>query len=101
FSAERLTEALTRARDRVQRGERMSAREIAADARPSAGGRTERVLVRDGSRVHVLPIGKIDYVQAQDDYVAFHCEGKNYLKEQTLADVEASLDPSQFIRIHR
>src|SRR6476619_3029591 len=73
FSAERLTEALTRARDRVLRGERMSAREIAADARGSAGGRAERVLVRDGSRVHVLPIGKIDYVQAQDDYVSFHC----------------------------
>ena len=57
--------------------------------------------MRDGPRVHVLPVEKIDYVQAQDDYVCFRCEGKEYLKEQTLAQVEASLDPAKFVRIHR
>ena len=57
--------------------------------------------MRDGSRVHVLATEKIDYVQAQDDYVAFRCEGKEYLKEQTLAQAEASLDPARFVRIHR
>ena len=51
--------------------------------------------------MHVLPVEKIDYVQAQDDYVCFRCEGKEYLKEQTLAQVEASLDPAKFVRIHR
>jgi two-component system LytT family response regulator len=49
----------------------------------------------------VLPTDRIDYVQAQDDYVSFRCEGKDYLKEQTLADVEASLDAAKFVRIHR
>ena len=51
--------------------------------------------------MHVLPVEKIDYVQAQDDYVCFRCDGKEYLKEQTLAQVEASLDPAKFVRIHR
>ena len=51
--------------------------------------------------VHVLPVEKIDYVQAQDDYVSFRCEGKDYLKDQTLAQVEAALDPAKFVRIHR
>jgi len=59
------------------------------------------VLVRDGSRVHVLSIEKIDYVQAQDDYVSFRFEGKDYLKDQTLAQAEATLDPTKFVRIHR
>jgi len=100
FGAERLADALARARKRLQRGERLATQEIVSEARAHAG-QAGRVLVRDGSRVHVLSMEKIDYVQAQDDYVSFHCEGKNYLKEQTLADVEASLDPLQFIRIHR
>ena len=100
FSPERLADALTRARARLQRGERAPVQELAAARRPAAS-RTERVLVRDGPRVHVLAIEKIDYVQAQDDYVAFRCEGKEYLKEQTLAQVEAILDPARFVRIHR
>jgi two-component system LytT family response regulator len=57
--------------------------------------------VRAGPRVYVLPVQSIDYVQAQDDYVAFRCEGKEYLKEQTLAEVEATLAPAKFVRIHR
>ena len=101
FSAERLAEALGRARERLQRGERLPMQEIVADARGAQSGHAGRVLVRDGSRVHVLSIEKIDYVQAQDDYVSFRCEGKDYLKDQTLAQVEAALDPGKFVRIHR
>ena len=101
FSPERLTEALARARERVRRGERLPAQEIVAAARPQSSSHAGRILVRDGSRVHVLPLGKIDYVQAQDDYVCFRCEGKDYLKDQTLTQVETSLDPAKFVRIHR
>jgi two-component system LytT family response regulator len=57
--------------------------------------------VRDGAHVHVIAVDKIDYVEAQDDYVAFRTMGKSLLKEQTLADVEAQLDPRRFVRIHR
>jgi two-component system, LytTR family, response regulator len=64
-------------------------------------GPIERVLIRDGSRVHVLPVGQIDYVEAQDDYVCFKSEGRQYLKDQTMAALEASLDPARFVRIHR
>jgi two-component system LytT family response regulator len=57
--------------------------------------------VRDGPRVHVLPVERIEYVQAQDDYVSYRCEGKDFLKEQTLAQAEAGLGPAKFVRIHR
>jgi two-component system, LytTR family, response regulator len=100
FSAERLAEALARARGRLGRGEKGPLPEVAAAARPAPGYAT-RVLVRDGSRVHVIPLEKIDYVQAQDDYVCFWSDGKEHLKEQTLGEVEASLDPARFVRIHR
>jgi two-component system, LytTR family, response regulator len=100
FSAERLAEALARARERLQRGERLPSHEIVSEARAHAS-QAGRVLVRDGSRVHVLSMEKIDYVQAQDDYVSFRCDGKDYLKDQTLAQAEAALDPAKFVRIHR
>jgi two-component system LytT family response regulator len=100
FSAERLGEALARARGRLGRGEKGPSLDVAAAARPAQGYAT-RVLVRDGSRVHVIPLEKIDYVQAQDDYVCFWSDGKEHLKEQTLGEVEASLDPARFVRIHR
>lgn len=100
FSAERLAEAIGRARERLRRGERQPSAEVAAAARPSSAHAT-RILVRDGSRVHVIPVEKIDYVQAQDDYVAFRSDGKDHLKDQTLSEVEASLDPGKFVRIHR
>jgi two-component system, LytTR family, response regulator len=49
----------------------------------------------------VIPVSQIDYIEAQDDYVAYRSEGKQYLKQQTLSDVEANLDNTRFIRIHR
>jgi len=100
FSAARLSEALDRARERLSRGERLPVAEVAKTARPD-NSHASRILVRDGSRVHVLPVPKIAYVQAQDDYAAFFCDGKEYLKEQTLTEVESSLDPAKFVRIHR
>ena len=100
FSGDRLAAALERARERLGGGEKMPVQELAAAGQP-VQGHTRRILVRDGPRVHVLPVEKIDYVQAQDDYVCFRCEGKEYLKEQTLSELETVLDPAKFVRIHR
>ena len=100
FSEERFGEALSRARARLLAPDPAAVEALVADARPRQGP-IERVLIRDGSQVHVLPVDRIDYVEAQDDYVSFKSEGKQYLKDQTLAAVETTLDPSRFVRVHR
>jgi two-component system, LytTR family, response regulator len=100
FSAERFQEAIQRARERLRVKAAVPLDEIVREARPRTGP-AERVLIRDGASVHVLPADAIDYVEAQDDYVAFKTAGKQYLKDQTLAAVEAMLDPARFVRIHR
>jgi two-component system LytT family response regulator len=100
FDEARFAEALTRARARILAHEVPPVDELIADARPRQGS-AERVLIRDGSQVHVLPVDRIDYVEAQDDYVCFKADGREYLKDQTMAAVEASLDPQRFVRIHR
>jgi two-component system, LytTR family, response regulator len=100
FSAERFQEAMQRARERMRAKAAVPLDAIVREARPRTGP-AERILIRDGANVHVLPADAIDYVEAQDDYVAFKSAGKQYLKDQTLAAVEAMLDPARFVRIHR
>ncbi len=101
FSEERFAEALSRARGRIQGREPAPPLDaLVAEGRPRQGP-LERVLIRDGSQVHVLPVQKIDYVEAQDDYVCFKADGKQYLKDQTMGALEGLLDPARFVRIHR
>jgi two-component system LytT family response regulator len=98
YRAERLREALSRARARV--GQRPDPALLARAAR-APGQYAHRVVVKDGAHIHVIPLERLDYAQAQDDYVALRTEGKTFLKSQTLAGLEASLDPSLFVRVHR
>ena len=100
FSAERLSASVTRARERLARRDPAPLAALSAAMRPTAASAT-RVLIREGARVDVLPVEQIDFVQAQDDYVSYASKGRRYLKEQTLAEVEASLDPARFVRVHR
>ena len=100
FSAERLGEAMARARERIPARSQTPVREIVSSARPDRVP-LQRLLIRDKADVHVIPVGKIDYIESQDDYVAVRTGGKTYLKEQTLAELETLLDPGAFVRIHR
>ena len=58
-------------------------------------------MVKDGTKVTLIPLAKLDYIQAQDDYVLLKTPEKGHLKQQTLASLESRLDPKRFLRIHR
>ena len=102
FTRERLAQALAHARERLaapaQSEDAMRALVSDAQARRQP---LERVLIRDGARVQVIPVERIDYVEAQDDYVAFFAEGRQWLKNQRMAELESQLDPRAFLRVHR
>jgi len=103
FSAERFNAALTRAKQRLSGGapqKSPAAADLAASARPPAQY-LDRVAVREGSQVSIIPVSKLDYAEAQDDYVALASAGKKHLKQQTISNLEASLDPTRFLRVHR
>ena len=96
---ERFEEALQRAKSRL--GEKMpAAHELASAARPPQQF-LERLVVKDGTRVTLIPVAKLDYVEAQDDYVALASQGKKHLKQQSIVSMESCLDPQCFVRIHR
>ncbi|MDQ1923306.1 LytR/AlgR family response regulator transcription factor [Massilia pseudoviolaceinigra] len=97
FSQQRLDAALAHARTSVAKvGVDAVLREAAQRNKP-----LERVLIRDGARVHIIAAGQIDYIEAQDDYVRICADGKHYLKNQRLSELESQLDAALFVRIHR
>jgi len=100
FSAARLAEALERARERIGRGEALPLDDLVASARPE-GGDLDRILVRDGSDVRVIPTDSVDYIEARDDAVAIHVGGDFHLKAQRMSTLEERLDQKRFIRVHR
>jgi two-component system LytT family response regulator len=100
FSQQRLDVALAHARAAPAPG---SAPALDAVLREAAtrNGPLERVLIRDGAKVHVVAAFDIDVIEAQDDYVLISAGGKAWLKNQPLAELEAQLDAGRFVRIHR
>jgi len=99
FGPERLSQALQRARERACRKDRPHSDLIAAArARKKP---VDRVLIREGARVHVIQANDIDYIQAQDDYACIRAKGREHLKQESMATLEDVLDPRQFVRIHR
>ncbi|HUE04971.1 MAG TPA: protein kinase [Bryobacteraceae bacterium] len=99
FSADRFEKALDRARQRLGEKTPDPVELSAAARRPEQF--LQRIVVKDGPAVHVIPVEKLDYAEAQDDYVALKSDKKTYLKQQTISSLEGMLDPAQFIRIHR
>lgn len=99
FSQQRFDQALAHARANLGAGgeavEKM-VREASGRNKPLG-----RVLIRDGAKVHVITADKIEHVEAQDDYVQIRSEGKSYLKNQRMTELEEQLDGEQFLRIHR
>jgi two-component system LytT family response regulator len=101
FGVERFRAALEKVRRRVGETRPASLPDDLKNAARPAGVWLERIVVKDGAKVHVIPVGRLDYAEAQDDYVALRSEGKQWLKQQTIASLEAALDPKRFVRVHR
>jgi two-component system, LytTR family, response regulator len=60
-----------------------------------------QLAIRDGDRVHLVPIDDIDWIEAADYYVEVHAGPRTYLHREPLQRLAASLDPARFVRIHR
>ncbi len=67
----------------------------------TAAGFADRLTVRSAGRIHVVPVHEIDWIEAADYYVELHAGGASHLLRETMARLEAQLDPARFSRIHR
>lgn len=92
FDGERLALAVERVRQRV-----------AQHGKPA--GYPERIPVRSGARIRFVAVDDIELVEAQGNYVALHhvqhAQRREELLRETLSGIEARLDPTHFVRVHR
>jgi two-component system, LytTR family, response regulator len=103
FSKERFDSAVTKAINRIGNGLKSGADTVGKlqNHMESTQGVIERVVTRLGSKVTVIPVDRIWYLEAQDDYVMIYSELGNHLKEKTMKFFDEHLPSNTFIRIHR
>jgi two-component system LytT family response regulator len=99
-SGERLRAAIDRARGRLQAGD-AGPDPLPLSRTARRGAPLERILVRDGEKVHVVPVARVDYFEAQGDVVVMRAGESRLRKAATLGELEEGLDPARFLRIHR
>jgi two-component system LytT family response regulator len=68
---------------------------------PQDETKLDRIVVKTGTQIKIIPIDTVKYLESYDDYVKIHTKDGMYLKNKTMAFFEKSLDPNQFVRIHR
>ncbi len=111
----RFAAALQRAKDEIRRRQTdnvnaqltqlltylQQAAPTAASAAPRDEPTGDRILVKSSGEIFFLKADEIDWIEAEGDYMKFHVSGRTHLMRETMARLEARLDPKRFIRIHR
>jgi two-component system LytT family response regulator len=100
YSRERLTAAIQKAADRIHSGKPREQKMEQLIQHPLTE-KLERIVVKSGNKIKVIPVEKIIYLEAQDDYIMIYTDEGKHLKQGTMKYYEDHLDESKFIRVHR
>jgi len=109
FSDERFHEALNRAKAQVRQGRLKELSDKFADllegreeAVPGGAARhLRRLVIKAGGRISLLPVRDVEWLEAEGDYVRLHVGKTSHVIRDTMKALEAQLDPTRFVRIHR
>jgi two-component system LytT family response regulator len=99
IDAVRFERALARLRERL-RLPAADVRTLAADLARHRGWST-RLAVRSGSRIDLIAVSDLHWIEAAGNYVCLKLEASEHIMRETLKSLEARLDPAVFVRIHR
>lgn len=97
FSKERFDKAIQKY---LQHAETTRTQEV-VEAAAQSPAQQNRVVVKDGNKIKIIPINKIHYLEAADDYVKIITDEGTFLKKRTMNFFEESLSPYHFARVHR
>jgi DNA-binding LytR/AlgR family response regulator len=71
------------------------------ERRRAEPGRPQRIPVVAGGRTELIDVEHVHFAQADGDYCRVHTYDRSYLSTSSLGELEASLPPERFARIHR
>ncbi|NBC81752.1 MAG: response regulator [Bacteroidetes bacterium] len=100
FSKERMGTAIEKAVQKIE-NKQPSKEKIRELVNQPITEHIERVVVKSGTRINVIPVTKISYFEAQDDYVMLYTSEGKHLKQATMKYFEDHLNPDDFVRVHR
>jgi len=102
FSKERFLKAVNKAVKRFQENDTVkeNVKSLVEKVKEESGV-IDRIFVKTGSRIDVIPVSDIIKIEAQDDYVEIFTKEKSYLKKETMHYLEKNLPETNFIRVHR
>lgn len=96
FSKERFDRAI----EKSQQTEKPDVKKLVEEAAGSPQ-QQDRIVIKDGNKIKIIPISKIHYLEAADDYVKIITDEGTFLKNKTMAYYEQTLSAFQFTRVHR
>jgi two-component system, LytTR family, response regulator len=107
FTDDRFRQSLERAKQLVRQGRLGDlSRKLAAlldhdEPAPARPRYLDRLVVKSGGKVTLLPVGEIEWIDAEGDYVRIHVGKTWHLLRETMKNLEDQLDSARFVRIHR
>ena len=102
FSEERFNEALKKSYKHIQeKFQQNSAIKNIIKQNDERIEFLERVVIKEGAKISILPVESIKWIEAQDDYVMINSEQGRFIKKKTMRYFENHLNENMFIRIHR
>lgn len=96
FSKDRFDKAMQK-----MQWQKANTAQVIVDAALEIPVQTNRVVVKDNGKIKIIPVSKVLYIEAADDYVKIHTAEGGFLKKRTMQYFENSLPQQEFIRIHR
>lgn len=100
FNQERFDRALAKWADNKTPAPETVTKELLATAAQSPA-QNNRIVVKNGSKIKIIPSHDVFYLEAADDYVKIHTQEGYFLKNKTMTYFEQVLDAQQFVRSHR
>lgn len=101
FSKDRFNKAVEKYLAQLPAAKQNKQTEELLEAVSSSPAQHERIVVKTGTKVKIIPVSDVIYLQADDDYVSVFTQEGSYLKNKTMNFFEQTLDPRYFVRVHR
>lgn len=100
FNQERFDKAIAKWAEQKTNKAEKATQELLESAAQSPS-QNQRIVVKNGSKIKIIPVHEVHYLEAADDYVKIHTSEGYFLKNKTMTHFENSLDKQQFARSHR
>jgi len=101
YPSERVTAALNKAVEKLKTKSIDPEINKLIKTHDEESGILNRIVVKSGRKIQVIPIESIHYIESQDDFVMIYCNEGHFMKQKTMKFFEEHLDANQFVRIHR